>query len=113
MHSTKALHFDLVAAAHTEMIEQGFQPDFPVDAIAELLGVSAQDVRIQKWRGRLKGYDPVSVREYLLRISRQSLAAEIRRQFAAKLSRGLKPVFWVVLNAWAKAQAYLRGNDRV
>jgi excisionase family DNA binding protein len=59
---------------------------FPVAVIASLIGVSAQAIRIQKWRGRLRGYDPNSVREYLLRVSRKSLAAEIRRNFASKLA---------------------------
>ncbi len=42
MHSTKALHFNLVAAAHTEMIEQGFQPDFPAGTDTELAAIKAQ-----------------------------------------------------------------------
>lgn len=41
MHSTKTLHFNLVAAAHTEMIEQGFQPDFPVGTDTELAAIKA------------------------------------------------------------------------
>jgi hypothetical protein len=48
------------------------------------VGVSPQDIRIQKWRGRLKGYDPESVREYLLRTSRKGLVAEIRRDLRSE-----------------------------
>jgi exoribonuclease-2 len=42
MHSTKALHFDLVAAAHADMIEHGFQPDFSAGTDAELAAIKAQ-----------------------------------------------------------------------
>jgi exoribonuclease-2 len=42
MHSTKALHFDLVTAAHAEMIKQGFQPDFPAGTDTELAAIQAQ-----------------------------------------------------------------------
>jgi len=42
MHSTKTLHFDLVAAAHTDMIEHGFQPDFPAGTDTELAKIKAQ-----------------------------------------------------------------------
>ena len=59
MHSTKTLHFDLVAAAHTEMIEQGFQPDFPAGTDTELAAIKAhpelpsapgaQDLRSLLW----------------------------------------------------------------
>jgi len=41
MHSTKTLHFDLVAAAHAEMLEQGFQPDFPAGTDTELAAIKA------------------------------------------------------------------------
>ena len=36
MHSTKPLNFNLVAAAHADMIEHGFQPDFPAGTETEL-----------------------------------------------------------------------------
>jgi len=36
MHSTKNLQFNLVAAAHADMIEHGFQPDFPAGTDTEL-----------------------------------------------------------------------------
>ena len=42
MHSTKTLNFDLVAAAHADMIENGFQPDFPAGTDAELATIKAQ-----------------------------------------------------------------------
>ena len=42
MHSTKTLHFDLVAAAHADMIENGFQPDFPAGSDTELAKIKAQ-----------------------------------------------------------------------
>ena len=42
MHSTKTLHFDLVAAAHAEMIAQGFQPDFPAGTDQQLAAIKAQ-----------------------------------------------------------------------
>lgn len=42
MHSTKTPHFDLVAAAHADMIEHGFQPDFPVGTDTELAAIKAQ-----------------------------------------------------------------------
>jgi exoribonuclease-2 len=42
MHSTKVLHFDLVAAAHADMIENGFQPDFPAGTDTELVKIKAQ-----------------------------------------------------------------------
>jgi exoribonuclease-2 len=41
MHSTKTLHFDLVAAAHAVMIEHGFQPDFPAGTETELAAIKA------------------------------------------------------------------------
>jgi VacB/RNase II family 3'-5' exoribonuclease len=42
MHSTKNLNFNLVAAAHADMIEHGFQPDFPPGTDAELAKIKAQ-----------------------------------------------------------------------
>jgi VacB/RNase II family 3'-5' exoribonuclease len=42
MNSTKTPHFDLVAAAHADMIEHGFQPDFPAGTDAELAQIKAQ-----------------------------------------------------------------------
>jgi exoribonuclease-2 len=42
MHSTKTLSFDLVAAAHADMIEHGFQPDFPAGTDSELAKIKAQ-----------------------------------------------------------------------
>ena len=42
MHSTKTLHFDLVAAAHADMIENGFQPDFPAGTDTALAQIKAQ-----------------------------------------------------------------------
>jgi len=42
MHSTKTPHFDLVAAAHAEMIAEGFQPDFPAGTDTELAAIQAQ-----------------------------------------------------------------------
>jgi VacB/RNase II family 3'-5' exoribonuclease len=41
MHSTKAVHFDLVAAAHAAMIEHGFEPEFPAGTEAELAQIKA------------------------------------------------------------------------
>src|ERR1035438_1017617 len=35
------LHFDLVAAAHAEMIAEGFQPDFPAGTDTELAAIKA------------------------------------------------------------------------
>ena len=42
MHSTKNLHFDLIAAAHADMVEHGFQPDFPKGTDTELARIKAQ-----------------------------------------------------------------------
>jgi VacB/RNase II family 3'-5' exoribonuclease len=42
MHSTKALHFDLVSAAHADMVEHGFQPDFPPGTDSELAKIKSQ-----------------------------------------------------------------------
>lgn len=42
MHSTKTLHFDLVVAAHADMIERGFQPDFPTGTDQQLAAIKAQ-----------------------------------------------------------------------
>lgn len=42
MHSNHHLHFNLVAAAHTTMIEHGFQPDFPAGTESELAEIKAQ-----------------------------------------------------------------------
>jgi exoribonuclease-2 len=41
MHSTKAVHFDLVAAAHASMTEHGFEPDFPAGTEAEIAAIKA------------------------------------------------------------------------
>jgi exoribonuclease-2 len=59
MHSTKTLHFDLISAAHADMIEHGFQPDFPAGTDAELAKIkagpelpsvqNAQDLRSLLW----------------------------------------------------------------
>src|SRR5215831_4349246 len=42
MHSTKDLHFNLIAAAHADMIEHGFQPDFPAGTETERAKIKAQ-----------------------------------------------------------------------
>lgn len=42
MHSTKTPHFDLVAAAHADMVEHGFQPDFPAGTDQQLAAIKAQ-----------------------------------------------------------------------
>jgi exoribonuclease-2 len=42
MNSAKTSHFDLVAAAHADMIEHGFQPDFPAGADQQLAAIKAQ-----------------------------------------------------------------------
>ena len=42
MHSTKTPHFDLVAAAHADMIEHGFQPDFPAGTDQQLAAIKSQ-----------------------------------------------------------------------
>jgi VacB/RNase II family 3'-5' exoribonuclease len=42
MHSTKTLQFDLVSAAHADMIAHGFQPDFPAGTDTELEKIKAQ-----------------------------------------------------------------------
>jgi len=39
MESTQPLHFNLVAAAHSTMLEHGFQPDFPEGTDAELSAI--------------------------------------------------------------------------
>jgi exoribonuclease-2 len=41
MHATKTPHFDLVAAAHADMIEHGFQPDFPPGTDQQLAAIKA------------------------------------------------------------------------
>jgi hypothetical protein len=72
---------------YARLAPPGFRKTFPVEAIADLLGVSQQDVRIQKHRGRLKGYDPVSVRNYLLRISRGNLIQEVQSQYGVSIDK--------------------------
>ena len=42
MHSTRPLHFNLIAAACASMLEHGFQPDFPEGTETELAAISAQ-----------------------------------------------------------------------
>ncbi|HUX27141.1 MAG TPA: RNB domain-containing ribonuclease [Terracidiphilus sp.] len=42
MHSSRPLHFNLVAAAHAAMIEHGFQPDFPPGTETELAAIQAR-----------------------------------------------------------------------
>jgi VacB/RNase II family 3'-5' exoribonuclease len=42
MHSTKNFNFNLIAAAHADMIEHGFQPDFPPGADTELAKIKAE-----------------------------------------------------------------------
>lgn len=42
MHSTKNLHFDLVAAAHAEMLAQGFEPDFPAGTDQQVAAIKAE-----------------------------------------------------------------------
>jgi hypothetical protein len=42
MHSTKNFNFNLVAAAHADMIEHGFQPDFPQGTDTELAKIEAE-----------------------------------------------------------------------
>ena len=42
MASNHPIHFNLVAAAHTSMIEHGFQPDFPAGTDTELAQIKAQ-----------------------------------------------------------------------
>mgnify|MGYP001545182678 FL=1 len=45
MHSTKPLHFNLIAAAHASMMEHGFQPDFPEGTETELASIAAQSTQ--------------------------------------------------------------------
>jgi VacB/RNase II family 3'-5' exoribonuclease len=42
MHSNQPIHFNLVAAAHAAMIQNGFQPDFPAGTENELAQIKAQ-----------------------------------------------------------------------
>jgi VacB/RNase II family 3'-5' exoribonuclease len=42
MHSNHPAHFNLVAAAHAAMIQNGFQPDFPAGTETELEQIKAQ-----------------------------------------------------------------------
>ena len=42
MHSNQPAHFNLAAAAHALMIQNGFQPDFPAGTEAELAQIKAQ-----------------------------------------------------------------------
>jgi len=42
MHSTKNFNFNLIAAAHADMIEHGFQPDFPPGTDTELAKIKAE-----------------------------------------------------------------------
>ena len=41
MHSNQPVHFNLVAAAHVAMIENGFQPDFPAGTDTQLAAIEA------------------------------------------------------------------------
>lgn len=43
MHSTRNLNFNLIAAAHADMIEHGFQPDFPPGTDTELAKIEAEE----------------------------------------------------------------------
>src|SRR5580704_145150 len=59
MPSTQPAHFDLVAAAHASMIENGFHPEFPAGSDAQLASIQAhpelpaapgaQDMRSLLW----------------------------------------------------------------
>lgn len=42
MHATHPAHFNLIAAAHAAMIENGFQPDFPMGTDTQLAEIMAQ-----------------------------------------------------------------------
>jgi VacB/RNase II family 3'-5' exoribonuclease len=42
MHSTKNFNFNLIEAAHADMIEHGFQPDFPPGTETELAKIKAE-----------------------------------------------------------------------
>ncbi len=42
MHATHLVHFNLIAAAHAAMIENGFQPDFPQGTDTQLAEIVAQ-----------------------------------------------------------------------
>src|SRR3954469_5584704 len=42
MHSTKNFNFNLIAAPHADMIEHGFQPDFPPGTATELAKIKAE-----------------------------------------------------------------------
>jgi VacB/RNase II family 3'-5' exoribonuclease len=42
MHSNQPVHFNLAAAAHAAMIQNGFQPDFPAGTETELEQIKAQ-----------------------------------------------------------------------
>ena len=47
--------------------------DLPTALIAKVLHCSVENAQLQKHRGRLKGYDPQSVHDYLVSITRKSL----------------------------------------
>jgi hypothetical protein len=83
-----ALHeFIQTNSGYTRFEHPLFERQFPVKAIADLLGVSVQDVKIQKLRGRLKDYRAGSVRHYLLNVSRKRVSQDLRRQYSAQLRR--------------------------
>jgi exoribonuclease-2 len=42
MSTGQPFHFNLVAAAHATMLENGFQPDFPAGAVAEVAAIQAR-----------------------------------------------------------------------
>ena len=42
MHSTKDLNFNLISAAHADMVEHGFQPDFPAGTDTELAKIESE-----------------------------------------------------------------------
>ena len=52
-HVNHAVHFNLIAAAHEAMVENGFHPDFPAGTDAELAALAAQPAT----NGHVKGLE--------------------------------------------------------
>jgi hypothetical protein len=61
--------------------------ELPAIVVARILGVSLQDVYIQRHRGRLKDYRPETVRQYALKRLEKEVAREVAQEFKPKLAR--------------------------
>ena len=61
--------------------------ELPAIVIARLLGVSLQDVYIQKHRGRLKDYRPETVYKYVIKVYGKKVEREVEQELKSELRR--------------------------